>query len=246
MTLYKYVPPYRRDGKLSILDNLRIRFTPFLEMNDPFESFFILEPLDRELEQAKADGFLAETIEARMMLEYLNRHLGLLSLSARKDELLLWAHYADNHRGMVIGFDSNHSFFQNEVHIRDRNYDVLINITSPGFGSLREVTYQNDRFPIKLGEDVLEAFFYKSQHWQYEEEYRVFRSLADANDASVTGIHLFDIPPEAITVVIAGARADESLRSAIKNKLSQPQYNHIKACNALLHHRSYALEFEDL
>lgn len=246
MILYKYVPPYRRDGKLSILDNLRIRFTPFLEMNDPFESFFVLEPLDRELEQAKADNFLSEKIEAQMMLEYLNQYLGLLSLSARKDELLLWAHYADNHRGMAIGFDSDHSFFQNEVHIRNRNYNTLENITSPGFGSLREVTYQDNRFPIKLGDDVSEAFFYKSQHWKYEEEYRMFRSLGDANDTSMSGIHLFDIPPEAIKVVITGTRANESLHSAIKDKLSLAQYSHIKAYNALLHPRNYALEFEDL
>lgn len=33
-------------------------------------------------------------------------HVGIYSLAAKQDDLLMWAHYADQHKGFVIGFDS--------------------------------------------------------------------------------------------------------------------------------------------
>ena len=37
--------------------------------------------------------------------------VGILSLSAAEKNLLMWAHYADSHRGMLIEFNPQHSFF---------------------------------------------------------------------------------------------------------------------------------------
>ena len=37
--------------------------------------------------------------------------LGVLSLSARSDSSVMWSHYADSHRGFLIGFSTEHEFF---------------------------------------------------------------------------------------------------------------------------------------
>jgi hypothetical protein len=57
----------------------------------------------------------------------LNQSVGILCLSEMRDSLLMWGHYADNHRGLVIGFDSDHPFFNKK---RNENDD---------FGYLRKV-----------------------------------------------------------------------------------------------------------
>ena len=47
----------------------------------------------------------------RGLAAFINRAQGVLSLSRTNDSLLMWAHYADSHRGFVLGLDETHPFF---------------------------------------------------------------------------------------------------------------------------------------
>jgi len=49
------------------------------------------------------------------LYEALNRGVGILSLTEVPDEPLMWAHYAERHREMLIGFDEQHAFFQSQA-----------------------------------------------------------------------------------------------------------------------------------
>src|ERR1035438_8493458 len=40
--------------------------------------------------------------------EALNRNVGILSLTEVPDDPVMWAHYADSHRGILVGFDEKH------------------------------------------------------------------------------------------------------------------------------------------
>ncbi len=40
-----------------------------------------------------------------------NSHIGALSLSETFSNVLMWSHYASQHRGYVIAFDASHAFF---------------------------------------------------------------------------------------------------------------------------------------
>ena len=42
---------------------------------------------------------------------------GCLSLSATCTNILMWSHYASDHRGFVVGFDPNHEFFGRSVNL---------------------------------------------------------------------------------------------------------------------------------
>lgn len=85
--------------------------------------------------------------------------LGIFSLSAVNDSILMWSHYADSHRGYCIGFDSN----------------ILFGLS----GSLGNVIYDNIFPEIGLFDDSLESFlrFFitKSESWSYEQEYRILK-----------------------------------------------------------------------
>ena len=84
----------------------------------------------------------------------------------------MWSHYADSHRGFVIGFDSDNPFFHRE---KPRT-------TTP----VDEVTYSDKRpvmppFEKSNPESVYEMFLTKGDEWAYEEELRMFAQPKAAN-----------------------------------------------------------------
>ena len=42
----------------------------------------------------------------------LNKRIGILCLSKKHDSILMWSNYTENHKGFVLGFNSNHDFFK--------------------------------------------------------------------------------------------------------------------------------------
>lgn len=92
--------------------------------------------------------------------EEMNKHYGVLSLSARWDSILMWSHYGDFHKGFNIGY--------NEVKMRESGL----------FGKGGPIGYSND-FPIidPFSEHSMQTSFlqthYKAKEWEYEEEYRL-------------------------------------------------------------------------
>ena len=119
----------------------------------------------------------------------------ILSLGKVPNNLLMWAHYCDSHRGFVLGFDSTHDFFQTREFKR--------------FSTLAEVHYSNER-PVMpapdewdgsqeqiekslSNEDLAELFFFtKSEDWKYEQELRMIANPEIA-DRRVDGADGHDI-----------------------------------------------------
>jgi len=150
--------------------------------------------------------------------------LGILSLSTVCDHSLLWAHYADSHRGLALAFDSDHSFF----------------------ADAREVKYVGARIPIsfaeilnseeKAREAATAMVFTKHLDWAYEHEYRMVRSLdaaqtQDGVDPNGYSICLFDFPASCVVSVVMGSRATIEDSQSIKSILADDSYRHVKlAC----------------
>lgn len=91
-------------------------------------------------------------------------HYGVLSMSTKWDGILMWAHYADLHRGICYGFW--------EEKLRD----------SELFGKGGPVNYNpNNTFPFisPFEENIMIKGFIethnKSNEWNYENEYRLFK-----------------------------------------------------------------------
>ncbi len=102
----KYLPPERKD----VIEKLKIRFTQPGALNDPFEAVPLIKD-DNDPNWQKRRPDLAARIGAQQ-IEIMGFTVGVLSLSRTKENLLLWTHYADEHRGYVIEFDENNEFFK--------------------------------------------------------------------------------------------------------------------------------------
>ena len=169
-----------------------------------------------------------------MIWGVLNRNVGLLCLSEIKDSLLMWGHYAHNHTGFVVGFDSEDPFFDT------RRSDKA------EFGYLIKVTYSPTRPNVTLSNSgSLEWFETKSQDWAYEKEWRLLRVLREAAsviDRQPFPIHLFEFPSSAVREIILGMRSAEETREALRS--ISAEFPHTKLFQARDHPHHYSLLIE--
>lgn len=138
---------------------------------------------------------------------------GILCLSKVPDNILMWSHYADSHRGLVIEFDSKHKYFT--------------------YGT-QEVRYSKDR-PAMLLNDTnpsAEIMTTKSIDWKYEQEVRRSESLVSEHIMLPEGgridlaphdaienpeeIYLFNLPNDLITGVVLGWKSTVQFREEVR------------------------------
>lgn len=266
--LFKYLPAERID----VLENLKIRFSPLISLNDPFEcqplvdikkeSDHFLEAMLRELNNIWESTNIEERTEVNRkvytetrckliadvkdktnsfvvgqeLMSQLSDKFGVLSLSRTDDNLLLWSHYADEGKGVVIGFDEEHEFFK-QVSLSGKPTRPI------------PVVYTNKRSKIVPGEDRYyeKLLCEKPRDWAYEEEERLFRSFLSkegclGKDAYGMDIILTDLPKTSIKSVYLGYRISEESRMRV---LSAVQHHDIH-CNifqAIVSLSEYKIEF---
>lgn len=153
---------------------------------------------------------------AEGLYEATNRHIGMLCLSERQDDILMWAHYTNSHEGYVVEFDPDHAFFNCKV----SDIDELRH--------LRRVHYSDQRPDLSVESATdMRAFLTKSSHWSYEAEWRILGALKDASEVISLpdrNIHLFGFPSEAVKSVTIGCRASVATSEAILSALAADDY----------------------
>jgi hypothetical protein len=117
------------------------------------------------------------------------RTTGLYCLSEKKDDILMWSHYANVHRELRLEFDAFH--------------DALL-ANRMIFGQALKVLYSEERpvlNVINIGEprEYQKALLTKSTHWEYEREWRVIKTPGEG------GPGLKPFHPASLTGVIFGA-----------------------------------------
>lgn len=200
--LYKYFPP--RDYVEQVIRGEGIKFTCPLEFNDPFECRYritydgtpkkieghfrrvarVTNPsaswADRkQFARTVAARFLQGPIFAHELPQYeqLMRKWGVLSLSERFDSILMWSHYAADHRGICIGFDADKDFYRLAAQVSYEEEMPICDFLK--------------REQEGGAESVLKsALLTKSKDWSYEKEWRVLKN---------------ERPPEEIGAIVAEA-----------------------------------------
>lgn len=224
--LYKYAPAARID----ILKNARARFTPPAIFNDPFEVLPVLvraifasdlETLHLETERDVGKHVEEAFTQDKAHAESIRGQIGVLSLTAEPGNLLMWSHYADHHRGLVLEFDASHPFF----HQRQSKDDE--------FHHVRRVQYKRERPHTQIDSfRSPRTLLTKSVDWRYEREWRMLvdfsRFAHDVVREAGQEIHLVAIPPSCITGVILGARMADEIRDEVCAFVaSEPRYSHV-------------------
>lgn len=148
---------------LRTLREQRLRIGRIDELNDDFE--FVGLALAQK----------AERIALREMRRHLSVKNGVLCMSESWDSPLMWAHYADSHKGMALGFEVPQAAF----------YKVNYTKTRPKLADLG-MSALDDLTP----EDIKRLTRTKAHGWSYEREHRAY--LALQNGEEIDGIkHYF-------------------------------------------------------
>lgn len=186
-----------------------IRLSQPAVLNDPFEASFCRQSLDElanhfdgtsALDPEFGEISFSQYVEMRM------HHIGIISFSENKENLLMWAHYANEHKGIVLGVTSG----LDSIPLFDNLFraDALMNSSwdercSPFKGSPMPVSYRkglryrNDKFDYDYsnisaeGADriLYEVFLQKSDEWIYEQEHRVILRLEQADRVIIDDLY---------------------------------------------------------
>lgn len=181
-TLYKYMPIQSEEAleRLVAILRGRIYYSSPASFNDPFEMSAIFDAPDQDEVMALLDGtgpladlHLSKSARAKIYRQVratlgTNRvvsrewieSIGVLCLTSSPDDLLMWAHYAQNHTGICLGFDSGFEPFSTAQPVRYQE------------GRARVAPLDTASREQQLVEKVL---FVKSPHWRYESEWRCIK-----------------------------------------------------------------------
>ena len=137
--LYKYKDLKNFERIVDIILNKRLYAATYKELNDPMEG------------QYTSSERLSNKIKEQISYDKLE--LRICSLSKERNEPLMWAHYADGARGIVIGI--------NEEDLECRYDDDCRKV----------VTYSKD---VKKSTEAKKILSCKQKGWEYEQEVRIF------------------------------------------------------------------------
>lgn len=183
------------------------------EFTKLYDSLGVLSEATKEME-ARTPHF------ADSILKELANNIGVLCLTKQPDNLLMWAHYAEAHKGFVIEFDEHSDFFNQRRSDKDE------------YGYLREVIYQQERPKIVLSNaHGIELLLTKGLIWKPEEEWRMLWPRSN----NPTAPYLLDFPPSMVKSVILGCNMASEHKEMIHNILSSEKYvstecNEYKLC----------------
>jgi DUF2971 family protein len=147
LRLYKFI--CEKFG-LEAINKNRLKISRLDELNDPFE-WMSIDLRNFEMR----NGILA----TRRNMSSVS---GLICMSKRWSNPLLWSHYADAHTGLCLGFDVPNNDYGKISYQRQRT-----SLKQLGIRSSDDIT----------ADHLQKLIFTKFSSWRYEQEYRAYTSL---------------------------------------------------------------------
>ncbi|MFV8458798.1 DUF2971 domain-containing protein [Vibrio owensii] len=174
MILYKYMS-FQSASK--VMKNSSIGFSCLEDLNDPFEGTAIC---------FEESDTLSSKLQKNPHRNRLSRNYGVLSLTRNPLNPLMWSHYGDDHRGVVIGIDMKKANLldENSCVIPAQYGEIVYTSTMPqnmlptsSVESLMSVGTEYKCFRHHNYDLFKNAFLLKDLTWGYEEEVRVVKNI---------------------------------------------------------------------
>jgi len=180
--LYKYSA--FSANPISSLTNKTVWFADPRSFNDPFDCKFDIhnsspkkfkmparigtEIMVEKFNACKKGEEYNSSQEYRYKLEKALSEIGVLCLAGSNNNMLMWSHYTDKHKGFCLGFRmiGNDAFKVRPVSYEGKYIEIKI-----------------EDFADKLEEYIKGIIFKKSSDWAYEEEYRIVMEISGGDDS---------------------------------------------------------------
>ena len=248
-----------------ILKEGKLYFSSARKFNDPFDTSLnynfkandeeIKEWLDDSFERHKKEAFrrgktkkqIFQEVKTKKRRNYVKQKVnkdlktkyGICSLSASKDNILLWSHYTNNHKGVCIGLNTKKiiEFMDQKAKmgivfdLQDIDYKKempKINF----FESMKQINVHNFK-----NSDLYKLLYTKSKDWNYEKEYRFI--LYDQTNKIVS------IGNNIISEIILGCRISSDNKKLILDICNGYEHKP-KVYQAKTSNKKFELEFEQI
>ena len=247
-TLYKYVSAERALTCLPEVGDGTLRATQPAALNDPFECVVVqgagypdydteiqsfVDVLTKLNEQSpvtfKDVSAAREKFGSLYLRELLAKQLstrfGIVSFSTDPRHPLMWSHYTTDGSGFVIGYAAQ-----------------SLRLLAKAEGMLRAVMYSKEiqrlygfRIVTDPPENLYTLLSLKSDHWQYEDEWRLIVELEKTigtgkRDRHGQPINLIQVPNPAVVSVHFSERTPAKAVNSIQARLANPNNRYGTTC----------------
>jgi len=179
---------------------------------------------ERREEEMMQPGVLAGIDD--IVRDLLNRG-GVACFSEVNDEILMWSHYTNGHRGICLEFEKD-----------------LLDAEWSRFHGVRRVLYSDDLpafDPTLPGiERTIRRILTKYSGWKYEKEWRAM-NVPEKGPGSAN----INFPPDSLTALIFGCRTADSHKRLIQDWIAAGPCKNVKLCEARPKRESFALDIVD-
>lgn len=159
MRFYKYKSLEKIEYIIDMIENNRLYMPRTLELNDPLEGICKMNFGFAGCSYYHGTGTIHPCY-----CNTLNTYR-VLALASRKDSVVMWAHYADEFKGICVEFENNAASLQ----------------------EAKPVIYTDERIDSKVFEGSFDELAYnalqrKALEWSYEEEYRIIKKIDETDE----------------------------------------------------------------
>ena len=161
-----------------------------------------IDPEDVVRKFKKEPNVFADFVSKR--IKSVTKNKGLFCCSASPRKALMWAHYADSHKGVCLKLDVS-----KDVNLFEHTHPVKYYWKYPKFDFLKE-------------NDLANRLFAKSKDWEYEDEIRTIQDNS--------GLYKFN--KKCLKEIIFGKNAEkkdiETIRKIVESKYEDVKFKRIK------------------
>ncbi|MEY3498586.1 MAG: hypothetical protein RL308_255 [Bacteroidota bacterium] len=185
----------RFDGKRNeiIAAQTRTQYTMNLKKEDKYEGI-TFEAAHKLVSENVTEEFISNRteIEARIeRIQKIHNQKGVLALSSKNDNILMWSHYTFNHKGVCFGFEFDADPIPKPKRVKyQTHYDDI-------WGWLY------------TDEEIVDRILYsKSVDWEYEDEHRIV----------VDAIRAETFLPDSLKEIVFGTKMSQEDKLEIINE----------------------------
>ncbi len=136
-------------------------------------------------------------------------NISILSLTENPTNILMWSHYANNHKGFCLGFDKTMLYKSISKFFHDKNEACWLYPVEYGIQFPPEIF----DFEKTSNEDFLKYYRTKATDWSYEQEVRILK-------IGNSGSNVYTFNPKILKEIILGCAISQSDKKEIINLIS--------------------------
>lgn len=177
--------------------NSKLKICTFNTANDIFENDTFFSDINNRI------------IDDLKTLHSVTFNDGVICFTKRWDNGTMWGHYGDNHKGICLGFDIDHSYLHKILYTKSK---ICID-NMPNFDDKGNAYIGGRNVSFEL---LTSTHGYKHSDWSYEDEYRLICPLYTGNWDPVKNIYFLPFegtstykPNLILKEIILGLRAEE-------------------------------------